>query len=127
MCPPCAIISFTITSKYLFSNFTTISGASFSLTEVKLQMSIKATEASTVSFTKSEDSNSRLPIKFNTVSSTYILRILFSLIALSVSLIWFTCLIVFSTVSSRSSKFTGLVTKSKAPRFMAVRILSMSP
>ena len=90
-------------------------------------MSINTTVPSTVSFCINEDSNSRLPIKLSTVSSTYILRILFSLMACIVSRIWRTCFNVFSIVSSRSSKFTGLVIKSNAPRFIATRMLSISP
>ena len=34
---------------------------------------------------------------------------------------------VFSMVSSRSEKSIGLVTKSNAPRFIAVRMFRMSP
>ena len=121
------MISFTITSKYLFSIRTTISAGSVSVMAVNPQISIKTTVASTVSFTISESSNSRLPINFNTFSSTYMRRILFSLMACSVSFICRICFRVFSIVNSRSSKFTGLQTKSKAPRFIAVRILSISP
>ena len=90
-------------------------------------MSIKTIDASTDSLAIREDSNSRLPMKLSTVSSTYIFRILFSRIALSVSRICTTCLIVFSMVNDKSSKFIGLVMKSKAPRFMAVRMFSISP
>ncbi len=37
------------------------------------------------------------------------------------------CCMVFCTVSSRSAKSIGFVRKSKAPRFMAVRMFSISP
>ena len=128
--PSCANTTSVMPPTYSLSSAPRMSGGAVSTSEVKPVMSVKMVATSrqcTVMPSASPAAASRVAICGEKYRDSEAWARSASACRRRASRIISTWRMVFSMVSSRSAKSIGLVRKSKAPRFIAVRMLLMSP